>query len=83
MPIKRPEMVDEFTRKWIESFGPSERQNQQAARRSAKKQRAAPRFKPANKKSSTATRSALAVTRSLAMPLISGAIKMRGLPALP
>ncbi len=61
MTIKRPEMLDEFTRGFIESLAmPGVQQQPRKNGRKTVARRPTPRFKPGNKKSSTATRSALA-----------------------
>jgi len=61
VPIKRPEILDEFTRALIESLAtPGVQQQPRKNSPGATKRRPAPRFKPATKKSSTSTRSALA-----------------------
>jgi hypothetical protein len=61
MSIKRPEMLDEFTRGFIESLAkPGAQQEPRKNARKTVNRRLTPRFKPANKKSSTVTRSALA-----------------------
>jgi hypothetical protein len=61
MPIKRPEMLDEFTRGFIESLAkPGVQQLPRKNSRKTVRGRSMPRFKPANKKASTVTSSALA-----------------------